>query len=39
MLLGRQKTREVYDGGGGDRDDNRDDGLKKEAPPQEIKGI
>ena len=39
MLLGKQKTCKVYDGGGSDRDDNRDDSLKREAPPQEIKGI
>ena len=30
MLLGGQKTCEVYDGGGGDRVDNRDDSLKGE---------
>ena len=33
MLLGRQKTCKVYDGGGSDRDDNRDNGLKREGPP------
>ena len=31
MLLGRQKTCKVYDGGSSDRDDNRDDSLK---PPR-----